>query len=37
VFQYLVPVQGRGTAAVVAALDRGMEQAFSDIAGWAFG
>jgi cholesterol transport system auxiliary component len=37
VFQYLVPVQGRGTAAVVAALDRGMEQAFTDIANWAFG
>jgi cholesterol transport system auxiliary component len=37
VFQYLVPVQGKGTGAVVAALDRGMETAFSDIAAWAFG
>jgi cholesterol transport system auxiliary component len=37
VFQYLVPVQGRGTGAAVAALDSGMEQAFNDIADWAFG
>ncbi len=37
IFRYVVPVTGRGTAAVVAALDQAMEQAFSDIAGWALG
>jgi cholesterol transport system auxiliary component len=37
VFRYVVPVTGRGVAAVVAALDQAMEQAFTDIAGWALG
>lgn len=37
VFRYVVPVTGRGVAAVVAALDQAMEQAFVDIAGWALG
>ena len=37
VFRYVVPVTGRGTTAVVAALDQAMEQAFSEIAGWALG
>jgi len=37
IFRYVVPVTQRGTAAVVTALDQAMEQAFTDIAGWAFG
>jgi len=37
IFRYQVPVTDRGTAAVVAALDSAMDQAFTDIAGWAFG
>ena len=37
IFRYVVPVTQRGTAAVVTALDQAMEQAFTDIADWAFG
>ncbi len=36
-FRNVVPVNGRGVSAVVAALDQAMEQAFADIAGWALG
>jgi cholesterol transport system auxiliary component len=36
-FRHVVPVTGRGTAAVVQALDQAMDQAFVDIANWAFG
>ncbi len=36
VFRYVIPVNGRGTGAVVAALDQAMETAFADIADWAF-
>jgi cholesterol transport system auxiliary component len=36
VFRYVIPVNGRGTSAVVAALDQAMETAFADIADWAF-
>jgi cholesterol transport system auxiliary component len=35
VFRNVVPVSGKGTAAVVAALDQAMEAAFIDIADWA--
>ncbi len=35
-FRYAVPVAGRGTGAAVAALNQAMQQAFADIANWAF-
>jgi cholesterol transport system auxiliary component len=36
VFRHVVPVEGRGTSAVVTALNRAMEAAFTEIAAWAF-
>ncbi len=37
IFRYVVPVTGRGVGAVVAALNEAMDQAFTDIVGWALG
>ena len=36
-FRHVIPVQSRGNAAIVQALDQAMDAAFIEIANWALG